>query len=194
VDFELDEKVHKRVKLTPLTQGDPADGYRLVDVDVKPAKVELLGPASTLVGMSEVPTAVVDVTGLQASVERETSVGRLPGGVVRMDDAPVVVQVEVEPVAATTTFEGIPVVIRNRAWVAEVEVVSVAVSGPVALVSDLSAADITVVVDVPADAPAKPTEAQIGRGAVNYQVLMPNADRLSVAKVTPSHIVVRPVE
>lgn len=194
VDLELDEKVHKRVKLTPLTQGDPAEGYRLVDVTVKPSRVELLGPASTLVGLSEVPTAVVEVAGLQASVEREVGLGRLPGGVERMDDVPIAVRVDVEPVAATTSFEGVPVVVRSRGWVSDVETVSVSVSGPVAIVSDLTAADITVVVSVDPDARPRPVEAVLGGGEVGYQVLLPDGDRLNVAKVVPSRIPVRPVE
>ncbi|MFH1465517.1 MAG: CdaR family protein [Pseudomonadota bacterium] len=194
IEFELDEKVNKRVKLTPVTQGEPAEGYRLLDVSVEPTTVEVLGAASTLVGMDEVPTSVVNVAGLQASARREVLLGRIPGGVTRVDDVPIVVNVEVESLSRTQAFDGVPVVIRSHGWATTIETVAVAVSGPVADVSSLKVGDLTVVVTVGPDVAPGPVDATQNGSPVGFQVVMPYADRLTATKVAPSRIPLIPVE
>lgn len=194
VEFELDEKVSKRVKLTPMLQGEPEAGYRLLEVTVEPTVVEVLGAASTLVGMVEVPTSVVNVAGIQSSTRKEVLLGRLPGGVTRVDDVPIVVSLEVEPMARTIAFDGVPVVIRSRGWTTATDSVAVAVSGPVADISSLELDDLTVVVTVGPQVEPGPVDATLGGSPVGFQVVMPFADRVSVTKVAPSRIPLTPVE
>ncbi len=194
VEFELDETATKRVKVTPVTVGDPVNGYRLVDVDVQPATVELEGPASVLVGIVEVPTSVVDIGGFQSAAKKEVLLGRLPAGVTRLGEAPIEVGVRVEPVTTNASFEAVPVRIHTDGWATDVESVSLTLSGPLVAVNAIEAEDLMVLVSIGEEAQAagEPLLAKLEDGPARYKVIRPYTERVSVIKVAPGNIEVRP--
>lgn len=196
VEFELDEKAVKRVKITPVTQGEPIAGYRLVGVEVHPSTVEIEGPASVLVGVVEVPTSAVDIGGFQSAARKEVLLGRLPDGVIRLGEEPIEVGVRVEPVTTTASFEAVPVVVHTRGWATKVNTAALAISGPLAAVKSIGPDDLTVVVRVGPEAQeaGEPVMAKLEDGPAWYKVAMPYSDRVSVTKVAPGAIEVHPVE
>jgi YbbR domain-containing protein len=194
VEFELDEKVTKQVKISAEIKGDPGSGFRLVGVELSPATVQLEGPASVLVGISEIPTSPIDASGFDQATREEILLGRLPAGVVRVDERPIMVQVELEPISTTASFEAVPVLVRTPGWTTDVETVSITVSGPVPVVESLRTKDATITITVSPDAEPGPLQAKRAEGPARIDVVLSNLDRVTIDEMVPSVIEVRPVQ
>jgi len=193
-EFELDEKVSKRVKLSPLTIGEPASGYRLVDVSVDPASVVLEGPAAVVMSIKELATSVVDVSDLRATTEEEIVPGRLPQGIERVDDLPLLLRVDIEPVSSSRVFDSVPVIVHSKGWNTDIETVTVVFDGPISALKKLTPEDATVVVTVDEGATLEPRVARRGQGVAHFRVLYPYEDRITVSGVQPETIPVRPLQ
>lgn len=68
--IEADRKVKKRVQVRPRLDGVPAQGFTLVSASTDPAIVEVEGPERILRATRDVPTEVVDISGLAGNFER----------------------------------------------------------------------------------------------------------------------------
>jgi YbbR domain-containing protein len=97
LEFTLERKSTRAVKVRPDLDGEPAPGFVIGEVVVEPARVRIAGARSEVLRLSEVLTETLEVTGANASFERK--VRALPGGLhVWLDGAEVVtVRVEVLP-------------------------------------------------------------------------------------------------
>ncbi len=97
LEFTLERKSTRAVKVRPDLDGEPAPGFVIGEVVVEPARVRIAGARSEVLRLSEVLTETLDVTGANASFERK--VRALPGGLhVWLDGAELVtVRVEVLP-------------------------------------------------------------------------------------------------
>lgn len=70
ITIEADRKVKKRVQVRPRLDGVPAQGFTLVSASTDPAIVEIEGPERVLRATRDVPTEVVDISGLAGNFER----------------------------------------------------------------------------------------------------------------------------
>jgi YbbR domain-containing protein len=112
LEFTLERKSTRAVKVRPDLDGEPAPGFAIGEVAVEPPRVRISGARSEVLRLSEVLTETIDLTGANAPVERK--VRALPGGLhvwldgaeevtVRIDVAP---QPEPEPAAAEPKAKG----------------------------------------------------------------------------------------
>jgi hypothetical protein len=96
IEVSYERRGRKAVDVRPVVEGEPADGFVLGQVEVNPPRVWLVGARSSVLGLSEVVTETIDVTGIQESVEREVRLD-LGARAVWMEEAqPVKVRVQVE--------------------------------------------------------------------------------------------------
>jgi YbbR domain-containing protein len=97
LEFTLERKSTRAVKVRPDLDGEPAAGFVIGEVSVEPARVRIAGARSEVLRLSEVLTETIDVTGADAPFERK--VRALPGGLhVWLDGTEVLtVRVEVAP-------------------------------------------------------------------------------------------------
>jgi YbbR domain-containing protein len=65
----------KTVPVLPVLEGQPADGYVVDRVIANPARVEVVGPASALKGLSSAVTEAVSVEGATKNVVESVTVG-----------------------------------------------------------------------------------------------------------------------
>jgi YbbR domain-containing protein len=65
----------KTVPVTPVLEGQPAEGYVVDRVTANPAKVEIVGPASALKALSSAVTEAVSVEGATKNVVESVTVG-----------------------------------------------------------------------------------------------------------------------
>ena len=87
----------KAVRVRADTTGTPAPGYHMAGVVIDPAKVWLAGARSQVMRLEEVATEAIDIEGLKDSETREARLV-LGGGTLWVeDDAPVQVQIRMEP-------------------------------------------------------------------------------------------------
>jgi YbbR domain-containing protein len=194
VEFELDEKVAKLVKVSPNVLGEPPAGFRLLDISVQPDTVELVGPASALVGVSEVATRNIQLSNFEDASPREVLLGRLPYGVSRMDTEPLEVTVRLQSTTSKARFESVPVVVRSAGWETDVRTVTIAVSGPLHVIETLRPEDILATISVNPDVEPQPLVAARGDGPARIGIMLNNADRITIEKVVPSSIELRPVQ
>jgi YbbR domain-containing protein len=97
LDFTLERRGTKSVRVRPDLEGVPATGYKLGEVSVEPARVRITGARSEVLRLSEVLTETIDVTGAQAPIERKVRVS-LRGRNVWIDDGgDITVRVDVAP-------------------------------------------------------------------------------------------------
>ena len=113
IAMAFDKSDSKPVPIVPAFEGEPADGYVVSTVAVKPATVELVGPAGVVATMTEAITEPVSLTGKSASFVSSVSVGS-PAPSVRLHQAMLArVSVIITKAPVELTIPGVPVQIRN---------------------------------------------------------------------------------
>jgi YbbR domain-containing protein len=97
IDFTLEPRGTKAVKVREDLAGEPAEGFKVGAVQVDPPRVWITGPEREVRRLREVVTETVDVTGVDESFEREVR-PLLAGPHVKLrDENPIKIRVEVIP-------------------------------------------------------------------------------------------------
>jgi YbbR domain-containing protein len=132
--------------------GEPADGYRLLNVTVEPASVFVTGrPTQLAILPQQIKTEPIDVTGLTESTQLPATLD-LPDGVGLDQDQAIFVIIEIEPRLDTSSFrrdieilglgEGLEVIKLTP------EDVRAILFGPVLALNALQEDDVRVTVDL----------------------------------------------
>ena len=132
--------------------GEPADGYRLLNVTVEPASVFVTGRPTQLAILSQqIKTEPIDITGLTESTQLPATLD-LPAGVGLDQDQAIFVTIEIEPRLDTSSFrrdieilglgKGLEVIKLTP------EDVRVILFGPVLALNALQEDDVRVTVDL----------------------------------------------
>ena len=98
VDFE--RRGRKTVGVRADVAGEVGQGFRLGEIEVDPPRIWLAGARGEVMRLAEVPTEPIDVTGLQAPLERKVRVVVGSEHVWPEQDGPVTVRIAIEPLAA----------------------------------------------------------------------------------------------
>jgi YbbR domain-containing protein len=129
--------------------GEPAPGYRLLDVKAEPTSVQVTGSPAELIGL-RIQTEPVDISGLDESTTFQVALD-LPDGVGVVDVQPIVVTVEIEPILTSDVVRR-PVEIRALGEgfeaVVEPDQVRVFLFGPLPVLDSLEEDDIRVTVNL----------------------------------------------
>ena len=141
----------KEVGVRPKIQGRPAPGYFLEPVEVDPPTVTLVGDPSALEGASYAETAPVDVTGLTSTVVRRLALAPPPNTLLLQQGQTVDVTVRVSPLTISQTLRVVPSVVNlpgDLALARQIDPVEVTVAGPAPTLSNLTARDFRVSLDL----------------------------------------------
>jgi YbbR domain-containing protein len=129
--------------------GEPAAGYRLLNITVEPASIQVTGAPSRLENL-RVSTEQIDISGLTES-ETMQVVLDLPLGISLVEIQPIVVTVEVEPILTSDVVQK-TVEVRGLASDLEAELdpeeVRVFLFGPLPVLDFLEEDDVRVTVDL----------------------------------------------
>ena len=93
----------KTVPVTPAVTGDPAPGFEIASVVVRPAVVNVEGDAEILDTLQNVDTAQISVSGATETIERTIGLD-LPPDIVPIGRSTVQVTVTLRPVSGSRTF------------------------------------------------------------------------------------------
>lgn len=130
--------------------GEPATGYRLLNVTVEPSSVLVSGPPALLQDIRVINTEPIDISGLNASfTQRVTLV--LPDGIQREEVQPVVVEFDIEPILTTSVVRRTPEVralAEGLTATLEPEQVTVFLFGPLPVLDSIIETDVSVTVDL----------------------------------------------
>lgn len=97
IDFTLEPRGTKAVKVRADLAGELAPGYAVAAVEIEPSRVRITGPRSEVLRLSEVVTETIDLTGAEETLEREVRPLLTAPHVQSMDEEPIRVRVEVVP-------------------------------------------------------------------------------------------------
>jgi hypothetical protein len=100
IEVEFERRGRKAVHVRVELEGEPAEGFEVVAVEVEPPRVWLTGARGDVLRLSEVVTETIDVRGLAAPVEREARLSLGSDHVWMEERESVVVRLQVEPVAS----------------------------------------------------------------------------------------------
>ena len=159
VTVEVDVRAvesNRTVAVRPQIVGTPAPGFALASISVEPSTVTIRGLPDVLTDIQEILTEPIDLDGLTEGQELELPLilpddTRLVDG----DEELVTVSVTIEPSVSSRTFvvgvecQGA----GDNACLPGIEQLAVTLSGPGAAFAQLSAADITPIVDAAGLAP-----------------------------------------
>jgi YbbR domain-containing protein len=106
LEFTLERKSTRAVKVRPDLDGEPGPGYQVGEVTIDPPRLRIAGARSEVLRLAEVLTETIDLTGAVVPVERKARV--LPGGLhVWLDGADeVTVRIEVVPIPEPADARG----------------------------------------------------------------------------------------
>lgn len=130
--------------------GEPAPGYRLLSVTADPASVLVEGRPAQVSSLTSVKTEPIDITGLTQSFQ-QTALLDLPDGITVDAETVVNVNIQIEPILTTSTFNRVPVLRGlNGNYEATVNPnqVRVVLFGPLPVLDSLVEDDIRVTLDL----------------------------------------------
>jgi YbbR domain-containing protein len=130
--------------------GEPAVGYRLLNVSVDPSGVLVTGRPAQLELLSRLTTEPLDISGLTDTFRGQVTLD-LPDGIVLVEAEPIFVTVEVEPILSSAVIRE-PVEARGLGEGLEARIdpeeVRVFLFGPLPALDSLEEDDVRVTVDL----------------------------------------------
>jgi YbbR domain-containing protein len=118
--LDIDKIIVRDLPVHVVTNGTPADGYRIGSIEVTPSRVQVRAPSKEIANLEAVDTEAVDVTGLTTDIEHVAAITSA-GGMMRVEPSEVMVKIGLAPVIATKDFHGVPVIIRNTQYQSKLE-------------------------------------------------------------------------
>ncbi|MDW7709065.1 MAG: CdaR family protein [Deferrisomatales bacterium] len=144
ITLEADAKARKVVAVRPRLRGAPAEGFEVAALRVDPEEVEVEGAQRVVQRLQEVPTELLDVTGLDGSFTRPLELAFPDPSLRAVGRGTVRVEATIVEMRGDREFVQVPVRIPAPGLGAVPAAVNVKLEGPVRVIARLSAADLTV--------------------------------------------------
>ncbi len=184
ISLRFEPSLSRRVPVVPMLDGEPAPGYVVGAVTVRPDAADVAGPESAVQRLREVNTEPVSIVGAREAVRESVAIG-LPDPSLRLTspgNAVVTVQIDQMPERLVTQ---VPVHIRNAARGRSAEVVpaaiTVALRGRKDIVETLRPDSVPAYVDL----------AGLGPGQYNLTVRVEPSPDFVVGRTEPATVRVR---
>ncbi len=136
--------------VTVVWTGEPAPGYRLLSVTADPPSVLVEGRPAQVNLLASVSTEPIDIDGLTESFQQAVVLD-LPAGITVDPEQTVTVNIEIEPILTTSSYNRVPEPRGLRAGyeaVVEPQQVRVVLFGPLPMLDALSENDVRVILDL----------------------------------------------
>jgi YbbR domain-containing protein len=97
IDFTLEPRGSKAVKVRADLAGEPAPGFAIAAVQIEPLRVRITGPRREVLRLNEVVTETIDMSGVDETLEREVRPMFSGPHVHSEGENPIKVRIEVVP-------------------------------------------------------------------------------------------------
>lgn len=162
LDLAFDWKVTKQVEVTADLKGFPASGFEVAEVRVEPAFVEISAPESVAAPIETVSTIPIPIDGSRNSFSVLAEVAIDDKTVSFTGDPIVRLYVTVSEVYVEKNFEPLPIELNHSLSGGTLSITpqtgSLSLSGRQLLMNGLSAADVSLKVDLPELVPGESVE------------------------------------
>lgn len=149
IRVELEQKEQKTVAISPVTAGEPADGYQVVGRITAPEQVVISGPRSLVAATERINTSTVDVSGRRETFSQR--VGLEPPDHLDVAGARTVeLRIEISERAVNARFDDITVEVINNAYRVAVnpQQLSLLLSAPPSVLEQIEVEELRLVIDV----------------------------------------------
>jgi YbbR domain-containing protein len=136
--------------ITVKWDGEPASGYRLLNVNVEPPSVLVEGQPEAVNALTRLQTEPIDITGLTESFVQQVSLN-LPAGITLDQDQEIFVSIGIEPILSTDTRKREVAVLGldpELEAILSPDQVRVVLFGPLPALDALAPDDVRVTVDL----------------------------------------------
>ncbi len=130
--------------------GQPAPGYRILDISVTPLTVLVQGRPTLLSQLDRAQTEPIDITGLTEAFRQQVALA-LPAGITQEEVQEIIVEIDIEPLFTTDTYT--PQVLiqgldKDLAAIVDPESVRVILYGPLPILETLLDEEVQVTIDL----------------------------------------------
>lgn len=149
IDWSLERVVKKELSVVVSKSGDPAKGFRIASIKVKPERILAQGALSKLDGVSLIESKLVDVSGLAAFKRLEVELVEIAPSV-KLSVNVVTVEIDIKPVVVEKLFKGVAVraiAPKGFAVSAAPSKVNVVLAGPVTALKRLDPDKLVMIAD-----------------------------------------------
>jgi YbbR domain-containing protein len=180
LSLELERSSRRTIPIVPAVEGEPAPGFVVGQITTDPASVEVIGPESRLLELTEATTETISVEGRRDGLRESVTVG-VADASIRLAEARVAdVTVEIRPSPVEREIENVPVRWRNlgdgMSAVIKPTLARVTVRGSREALDKLRADGVGAFVDL----------AGLGSGRYNLRVQVDPSQNFGVTAITPA--------
>ncbi len=139
ITVRLEDKASKSVDILAELEGQPASGFVVAAVRLKPDRIRLAGTAAMLEGVDNIKTRPINLEGASESFKKEVPLNLPEAIIVEPRYRIVVAEVEIGQRQITRLFENIPIMAKGNATGYRIEPkgITLTISGPEAIVSQI---------------------------------------------------------
>jgi hypothetical protein len=183
VPLRLERRGEREVEIEPRLEGRVAEGYELLGVAARPARVRVRGPESRLNELKKAPTETILLEGKTAGFVAAQIAVDLPDRRLVPLDAVVDVIVRIGEPRATRRFEGVAVRLAPNAAGAPLPArAAVELRGARSVVDKLRADDIVIVLEDSPDGALRPRLSLPSGSAADVELLSTQPSNFSIKK------------
>jgi YbbR domain-containing protein len=183
----VERQIEREVVIKPRFDGDPAQGYQLLNWQVVPDKVEIVGASSQVRSVDDVSTETVSLAGKTSTFSQVVAIdiGSPNVNIKDNEGRKVSLTVIIGEVREERTLERVPVTLNGAPMgaAAHPNFVSVRVAGPRSLVQALTQSDVSAIVQY--------RKGQQGSRELQVDVNVPAYSEVRVVAVTPDVVRIR---
>ncbi|MEA3326080.1 MAG: CdaR family protein [Chloroflexota bacterium] len=185
---------YRTVVVKIVTSGQIAAGYRLTNIFSMPPTVTIYSSDPELVESVPgfVETTPINLNGANENMDIQVTLN-LPEGINAVDSQNVTVQIGIEPIQSSISFNNIPVqtegLLEDLEAFISPESVDVFLSGPLSLLEELNPATLSVVIDLTDRGPGTyqlAPEIILDNEAVSVDAILPNTLEVTIEVLDPN--------
>ncbi len=185
ISLRFEPTLVRQVPVVPVVEGDPAPGYVVGPVTVRPDTVEVAGPESAVLRLKEANTEPISVLGARQLVHESVAVGLSDPSLRLASPGKADVTVQIQPTPVERQVTPVPVHMRNMGHGLSAEAlpagVTVTARGAKDVLDALRPDSITAFVDL----------AGLGPGRYNLTVRVDPPPDFEVLRIEPATVHVR---
>jgi hypothetical protein len=183
VPLRLERRAEREVEVEPRLEGRVPEGYELLGVEARPARVRVRGPESRLNELKKAPTETVTLDGKTEGFVAPQVAVDLPDRRLVPLDAVVDVLVRVGEPRMLRRFDGVPVhLAEGTNGTAQPARVSVELRGARSVIEKLRADDITLVLETSPDGSVRPRLVPTAGANADIELLSTQPSNFSIKK------------
>jgi YbbR domain-containing protein len=147
INLTLAATITQTLPIRPVIENNPPEGYKVVSVETRPAKVTMKGPVPELSHLKSIATLPIDLSNLKESTIIATDLDFKNLHLSLKKPVAILADIQIAPKTLTRTLSGVPVLTEPQAAKVSPAQVSLTIQGPWPLVQDLKAENLKARVD-----------------------------------------------